>query len=156
VSHEHGLIDYAGERIMPAEYRQFKNWRGSQLENRYSHWIWRQYASCFWDDIRIDRVLPHRAAREEEDEKHCHPLQLDVIERALQLYTNPGETVLTPFMGVGSEVYGAVLNSRKAIGIELKRSYYLQACANVQDAEQNRHLVKDDTTVDMFENQEMF
>jgi DNA modification methylase len=75
--------------------------------------------------------LPFTPARESEDEKHLHPLQLDVIERAVILWSNPGETVLTPFAGVGSEVYGAVINSRRGVGIELKPSYYRQAVANL-------------------------
>lgn len=132
VAHPHGLTEYAGEKRMPNDILQYRNWRGSQLENKFSHWIWRNYASAFWDDIRIDRVLPYRPAREFEDEKHVHPLQLDVIDRALVLWSNPGETVLTPFMGVGSEVYGAVRAGRKAIGIELKASYYGQAVKNVE------------------------
>ena len=94
--------------------------------------MWRQYASAFWDDIRLDRVLPYQESRDEEDEKHVHPLQLDVIERAIILWTNPGDTVLTPFMGVGSEVYGAVGLGRKGIGIELKESYYRQAVKNME------------------------
>lgn len=138
VEHPTGLETYAGERQMPYELQQYRNYQGKQTENRYSHWIWRQYASAFWDDVRIDRVLPHRQAREDEDEKHVHPLQLDVIERGCVLWSNPGETVLTPFMGVGSEVYGAVLNGRKAIGIELKASYYHQAVLNVQAALKTR------------------
>lgn len=134
VVHPTGLESYAGSRAMPLDVLEFKNWTGSQLENRYSHWIWRQYASAFWDDVRLDRVLPYRAARDAEDEKHVHPLQLDVIERWLVLWSNPGETILTPFMGVGSEVYGAVINSRQAIGIELKSSYYKQAVRNIEAA----------------------
>jgi len=116
---------------MPTENMEYKNWEGSQLENKYSHWIWQRYASAFWDDVRLDRVLPHRSAREEDDERHVHPLQLDVIDRCLVLWSNPGETILTPFMGVGSEVYGAVSAGRRAIGIELKASYYHQAVLNV-------------------------
>ena len=131
ISHPNGLLSYAGERKIPNDLLKYRNWKGNQIENRYSHWIWRQYASAFWDDIRIDRVLPFKAARDEEDEKHVHPLQLDVIDRVLTLWSNPGETVLTPFMGVGSEVYGALLLGRKAIGIELKRTYYQQAVANI-------------------------
>lgn len=134
VAHPHGLTEYAGERRMPSEYLQYRNWQGSQLENRYSQWVWRQYASSFWDDVRLDRVLPYRKAREDQDERHVHPLQLDVIERACVLWSNTHETVLTPFMGVGSEVFGAVLNNRKAIGIELKASYYHQAVLNVAEA----------------------
>ena len=105
-----------------------------RASNRYSHWIWRQYASAFWDDVRIDRVLPYKESRDEEDERHVHPLQLDVIERSVILRSNPGENVLTPFMGVGSEVYGAVINGRRGVGIELKPSYYLQAVGNVESA----------------------
>ncbi len=135
VEHPTGLHEYAGSRLVPEELHRYRGWEGKQTENRYSHWIWRQYASAFWDDIRIDRVLPFREARAEEDEKHCHPLQLDVIERALVLGSNPGETVLTPFMGVGSEVYGAVSAGRRALGTELKATYYRQAVRNVQSIE---------------------
>lgn len=134
VSHPEGLTEYAGERAMPADVLKYRNWTGPQIENKFSHWVWRQYASAFWDDIRLDRVLPYQKARDEEDEKHVHPLQLDVIERALVLWSNPGETVLTPFMGVGSEVYGAVNNGRRAIGVELKPSYYRQAVKNIMAA----------------------
>ncbi len=142
IAHPHGLTEYAGERQIPAELARFRNWQGNQIENRYSHWIWRQYASAFWDDVRLDRVLPFREARDEEDEKHVHPLQLDVIERAIVLWSNPGETVLTPFMGVGSEVYGAVQQGRKGIGVELKPSYYRQAVKNLAtlDGEQATEL----------------
>ncbi len=132
VEHPTGLLEYAGSRPIPAELYRYRGWEGKQTENRYSHWIWRQYASAFWDDVRLDRVLPFREARAEEDERHCHPLQLDVIERALVLGSNPGETVLTPFMGVGSEVYGAVLLGRRGVGAELKPTYYRQAVANVR------------------------
>jgi len=132
VTHEYGLTRYAGERPMPQESLEYKGWTGSQLENKFSHWIWRQYASAIWDDIRIDRVLPFKASKDTNDEKHVHPLQLDVIERACVLWSNPGEVVLTPFMGVGSECYGAVMNGRKALGIELKPSYYKQAVRNLE------------------------
>jgi DNA modification methylase len=138
ITHPHGLTEYAGERKIPAELAGYKGWTGKQTENRYSHWIWRQYASAFWDDIRLDRVLPFRPAREAEDEKHVHPLQLDVIERALVLWSNPGETVLTPFMGVGSEVYVAVQKRRRALGIELKPAYYRQAIKNLTHAQETR------------------
>ena len=122
-----GLLEYAGERKPPPELLKFRSWKGNQIENRFSHGIWRQYASAFWDDVRKNRVLPFSPAREAEDEKHVHPLQLDVIDRCLMLWSNPGETVLTPFLGVGSEAYSAVVNGRKAIGIEFKPSYYRQA-----------------------------
>jgi len=142
IAHPHGLTEYAGERRMPAELLRFRGHKGNQIENRFSHWIWRQYASAFWDDVRIGRVLPFKAARDSEDEKHVHPLQLDVIERCLVLWSNPGEVVFTPFMGVGSEVYGAVINGRKGIGVELKPSYYRQALKNVAAAATNGRAVE--------------
>lgn len=131
IKHPVGLLEYAGERKVPHELHQWRGWTGNQIQNRYSHWIWRQYASAFWDDIRINRVLPFKAARDSDDEKHIHPLQLDVIERVITLWSNPGEKVFTPFMGVGSEVYGAVILGRLGIGVELKASYYHQAVKNV-------------------------
>lgn len=134
ITHTQGLMRYAGERKVPNDLLKFRGFKGNQIKNRYSHWIWRQYASAFWDDIRIGRVLPYKKARDKEDEKHIHPLQLDVIERCCVLWSNEGENVLTPFMGVGSEVYGAVINNRRGIGIELKESYYRQAAKNVAEA----------------------
>lgn len=133
VTHPTGLHSYAGERQIPDELKHFRGYKGNQIMNRYSHWIWRQYASSVWDDVRLGRVLPYKESRDPEDERHVHPLQLDVIERACVLWSNPGEVVLTPFMGVGSEVYGAVVNGRKAIGIELKPSYYRQAVRNMTE-----------------------
>lgn len=135
VSHPIGLMDYAGERQVPPEVMKFRGYEGKQTENRYSQWVWRQYADSMWDDIRIGRVLPYRESRDSEDEKHVHPLQLDVIDRCVVMLSNPGETVFTPFMGVGSEVYSPVLLGRNAIGTELKPSYFRQAVKNVQMAE---------------------
>lgn len=134
VIHSEGLMRYAGENQPPSGILGYRGMNGDQKKNKYSQYIWRQYASSVWMDIRIDEVLPYREAKEGEDEKHVHPLQLDVIERACVLWTNPGENVLTPFMGVGSEVYGAVLNGRRGVGIELKHSYYNQAVQNVPQA----------------------
>lgn len=135
IAHPTGLDYYAGDRKMPVELLKYRGWKGNQIENRYSHWIWRQYASAFWDDIRIGRILPFKKARDDDDEKHVHPLQLDVIDRVMVLWSNPGETVLTPFMGVGSECYGALCAGRRTIGIELKPSYYRQALKNIEHAE---------------------
>lgn len=149
IAHPHGLTEYAGERKMPAELLPYRNWKGKQTENRFSHWIWRQYASAFWDDVRLDRVLPYKPARDAEDEKHVHPLQLDVIDRALVLWSNPGETVLTPFMGVGSEVYGAVRAGRRGIGVELKPSYYRQAVKNVEAARTEAGAALDQLALDI-------
>jgi DNA modification methylase len=132
IDHPEGLVDgYAGSEPMPPEILKYRGWTGDQKTNRYSHWIWRRYASSVWDDVRIARVLPFRDARDEDDEKHVHPLQLDVIERFIDLRTKPGERVLTPFMGVGSEVYTAVRMGRFGIGAELKPSYFEQAVRNL-------------------------
>lgn len=131
VSHETGLMDYAGETPVPPHLQGYRGWTGKQTENRYSHWIWRQYASSVWDDVRMSRVMQYKDAKHPDDEKHVHPLQLDVIDRAVVLRTNPGETVFTPFMGVGSEVYSAISNGRRGIGVELKPSYYRQALSNL-------------------------
>lgn len=147
IAHPTGLLDYAGSRKVPNELLQYRGWKGNQIENRYSHWIWRQYASAFWDDVRINRVLPFKQARDEDDEKHVHALQLDVIDRIVTLWSNPGETVLTPFMGVGSEVYSAVRLGRRGIGIELKPSYYKQSERNMVDV-----FTKQDEQINMLDN----
>lgn len=156
VVHPTGLKHYAGEvPILPNILRAWNNANESKLtedqlweylkttfdnhedpkSNKLSHYIWQRYASSVWDDIRIDNVLPFRDSKEEDDEKHVHPLQLDVIDRIIELYSNPNEVVLTPFMGVGSEVYSPVSLGRKAIGIELKDSYFKQAIKNMAEAE---------------------
>jgi len=134
IAHPVGLLNYAGDRVIPHELQKYKGWTGNQIENRYSHWIWRQYASAFWDDIRIGNVLPYKESKDEEDEKHIHPLQLDVIERCITLWSNPKEIVFTPFMGVGSEVFQAVKMNRLGMGVELKPSYYRQAVKNIEVA----------------------
>ena len=149
VRHPTGLHYYAGERAIPSDLLPYKGHTGKQTENRFSHWIWRQYADCMWDDIRFNRVLPYKQSREPDDEKHVHPLQLDVIERVVQLRTNPGEVVLTPFMGVGSEAYVPVILGRKAIGAELKTSYYRQAVKNLEGAETGFRY--DDVMDDLFQ-----
>lgn len=133
VAHATGFDRYAGGREVPSDLWQYKG-ETDQRKNKLSQWIWRQYASCFWDDIRMNRVLAYKAARDPEDEKHVHPLQLDAIERVVALWSNPDDVVLTPFMGVGSEVYGALVNGRRAIGIEIKPTYYRQAVKNIADA----------------------
>jgi DNA modification methylase len=156
VTHESGLTEYFGETpILPNILKAWNNANNSNLNeeelwqllnnkyenhsdpktNKLSHYIWQRYASSVWDDIRIDNVLPFKDSKEEDDEKHVHPLQLDVIDRLVVLYSNPGEVILTPFMGVGSEVYSPVSLGRKAIGIELKDSYYKQALLNLKEAQ---------------------
>ncbi len=153
VAHPVGMLEYAGERKMPADLLAYRGWKGKQTENRFSHWIWRQYADCMWDDIRINRVLPYRDCREEDDEKHVHPLQLDVIDRCVVLFSNPGETCFTPFMGVGSEVYSPVMLGRRGMGAELKTAYFRQAVKNVEMAAVG---MKDQVeALDMFDEQGM-
>lgn len=147
VTHPNGLLDYPyfGEiPFLEAHKRTYGNYEdfrkkwigfaGDQRENKLSHLTWQRYASSVWDDVRIDNVLPFKDSKEEDDEKHVHPLQLDVIDRIIYLYTNPGEVVFTPFMGVGSEVFSAVSLDRKGIGVELKDSYYKQSILNLKEA----------------------
>ena len=143
VTHDRGFLRYFGEEVMPEDVRAMRGFSGDQKTNKFSHYVWRRYASSAWMDIRASNKqlcgdgLPARAvvddgeAREPDDVKHVHPLMLDIIHRCVELYTNPGETVLTPFMGVGSEVYSPVYLGRKGIGVELKKSYFRQAVKNV-------------------------
>ena len=99
--------------------------------------MWQRYASPVWMDINPTETLQYKSARENKDERHICPLQLQVIERGIELWTNPGDVVLTPFMGIGSEAYTAVKMGRKAVGVELKDSYYRQAVLNVKNALEN-------------------
>lgn len=142
VTHPLGLQEYFGETPFLKEHievygsfedlkKKYEGWKDPKT-NKLSHIIWQRYASSVWDDIRIDNVLPFRDSKDEDDEKHVHPLQLDVIDRLVELYSNLGEIVLTPFMGVGSEVYSSVSLGRKAIGIELKESYFKQSIENLK------------------------
>ncbi len=104
--------------------------------NKQSHLIWQRYASPVWMDINPSDTLQRESAREHADERHICPLQLQVIERGLELWSNPGDVILSPFAGIGSELYTAVKCGRRAIGVELKQSYYKQACANVRAAQE--------------------
>lgn len=142
VQNEYGLTTYCGARSIPKHLDKWIGYKGHQGKNKRSQWIWQQYASPVWFDIRQTYVLPYRKARDGDDEKHICPLQLDVIERCMALWSAPGDVVLTPFMGVGSEVYVAVKNRRKGIGIELKPSYYRQAVRNVQSIVRKREARK--------------
>ena len=99
--------------------------------------IWQNYASPVWMDINPSNTLQRTSAREEKDEKHICPLQLDVIKRGINLWTNPNDIVFTPFMGIGSEVYQALKMGRRGIGIELKESYYNQAVINCENSEKS-------------------
>jgi len=98
------------------------------------------HLSPAWTTIRESNTLNERVARESDDERHLCPLQLDFIERCIRLYSNPGETVLTPFAGIGSEIYVARKLGRKGTGIELKASYWRTAVENMRqvDAELNQ------------------
>ena len=99
--------------------------------------LWQKYASPVWMDINPSDTLQFRSAREDNDERHICPLQLDVIRRGLKLWSNPGDVVLTPFGGIGSEAFVALEEGRKAVLVELKRSYYEQACRNLATVEPN-------------------
>jgi len=121
ISHENGMITYAGDDEVK--------------KGVYSHEVWRKYASPVWFDIRQTNTLNKSGAREEKDERHICPLQLDVIERCLILWSKPDDIVLSPFMGIGSEGYQAVKMKRRFIGIELKQSYYQCSIKNLQKAE---------------------
>jgi DNA modification methylase len=132
VEHPVGLTDYAGSREMPTELIQYRGWKGSQLENRYSHWIWQRYASSNWDDIRLSNILPYQEIDGEEDGKHLHPMPLDIYNRAMTLWSNPGEVVFDPFMGVGSCICAAIKKERLGMGVELKESFYKQAVKNIE------------------------
>jgi DNA modification methylase len=101
--------------------------------------VWQRYASPIWMDINPSDTLQYRAAREDEDERHICPLQLQVIERAIDLWTNPGDTVLSPFAGIGSEGYVALQKARRFVGFELKESYYRLAVKNLIHAESQKH-----------------
>jgi DNA modification methylase len=153
VKHPFGINHYAGEiPILPNMLKAWNNANNSNLTademwehinsinedekvTKLNHYIWQRYASSVWDDVREGNVLPFHDAKEDDDEKHVTPTQLDVIDRLVELYSNPNEVVLTPFMGVGSEVFSPVSMGRKAIGIELKDSYYKQAILNMKEAE---------------------
>ena len=116
----------------------------ADAEKWFSIEVWQRYASPVWMDINQTRTLQYRAGRDEKDEQHISPLQLDVIERCIELWSNPGDVVLTPFLGIGSEVYGAVSAGRKGIGFELKPSYFRQAVRNIAELDEAK-------TVNLFE-----
>jgi DNA modification methylase len=137
--------------VFDALKKRYEGFYGDHKKNRLSHNIWRRYASSVWDDIRVKNVVPFKDTKDQDDEKHVHPLQLDVIDRVVELYSNPGEVVLTPFMGVGSEVFSPVSMGRKAIGIELKDTYFRQAVLNCQDAEKRFLQGKEKTLFDGIE-----
>ena len=131
IKHPMGLTEYAGERSIPRELSHY-NGHADPKTNKRSHWIWQQYASPVWFDIRQGNVLPHQQAKDKDDQRHICPLQIDVVERCLTLWSNEGDVVLDPFGGVGTTGYVAVKNGRKAIMVELKRSYFRQMRRNMK------------------------
>jgi len=145
-----GIPDYLvtmkkpGDNLEPVA-GEFDHFCGDQStfksEGRLSIDIWQRYASPVWMDINPSNTLQYMSARNEKDERHICPLQLDVIHRGIQLWTNPGDTVFTPFLGIGSEVYEAVKLGRKGIGFELKESYYDLAKRNISSAVQEKSQV---------------
>lgn len=134
IDHEYGLTYYPGASPIPRELDRYIGWKDNST-NKRSHWIWQRIASNVWMDIRQTRVLPHFEAKDEDDEKHISPLQADVIERCLMLWSAPDDIVFSPFAGIGSEIYFAVKHERKAIGTELKLSYFNQAVKNLRSLE---------------------
>lgn len=131
-----GTFDqYIGSLSEPDRSKYTTN---TDTRNWYSIEVWQRYASPVWSDINQTRTLQYRAGRDEKDEVHISPLQLDVIERCIDLWSNPGDTVLTPFLGIGSEVYAAVEMGRRGIGFELKPSYYAQAVRNIAEIQKKR------------------
>ena len=120
-----------GNAPIAAELRTDKD--AEDAKRWYSIEVWQRYASPVWMDIDQSRTLQYRGGRDEKDEQHISPLQLDVIERCIELWSNPGDVVLTPFLGIGSEVFGAVSAGRKGVGFELKPSYFRQAVRNIAE-----------------------
>lgn len=130
VSHGRGFERYIGEKPEPRDEK-----KNDPRVNKYSHKVWQRYASPVWMDINQTNTLNVRAARGENDEKHICPLQLDVIARCLELWSNSEDTILSPFAGVGSEGYQSLKMGRKFIGVELKQSYFDQAVKNLTSVE---------------------
>lgn len=125
-----GIADYIITLRKPGENKE----RISHTNETFPVEKWQQYASPVWMDINQSNTLNRKSARDERDEKHICPLQLDVIERCIELWTNEGDTVFTPFLGIGSEAYQALKMNRNAVGIELKESYFEQAVKNCENA----------------------
>jgi DNA modification methylase len=123
-----GIPDYLVTMRKPGENPE----RVTHTNESFPVDVWQRYASPVWMDINPSDTLQASSAKEDKDERHICPLQLGVIRRGINLWTNPGDTVLTPFLGIGSEAVVALQQGRKAIGIELKSSYYKQAVRNCE------------------------
>ena len=115
-----------------------KDGENPPIHGNLSHERWRRYASPVWMDINFSNTLNAKAARDNEDERHVCPMALDLIERAIHLWSNPGDVVFDPFSGVGSTGYQAIKMGRKFVGSELKQSYFAQACKNIESAKANQ------------------
>ena len=132
------FTEYVGNGNAPASIASRAGVEKDNAEKWYSIEVWQRYASPVWMDINQSRTLQYRGGRDEKDEQHISPLQLDVIERCIHLWSNPGDIVFTPFLGIASEVYGAVEMGRYGVGIELKPSYFAQAVKNLEAAKKRR------------------
>ena len=133
---------YIGEGNAPESIEsRIKRQSREEAERWYSIEVWQRYASPVWMDINQTRTLQYRGGRDEKDEQHISPLQLDVIERCIHLWSNPNDVVFTPFLGIGSEVYGAVEMGRRGLGIELKASYFKQAVKNMATLKKQESLL---------------
>lgn len=139
VNRESGFDHYVGEDDPPAH-----PFDPNPSKNKFSHYVWQRYASPVWMDINPSNTLQYRSAREAQDERHICPLQLQVIERGIELWTNPDDVVLSPFAGIGSEGHQALIQGRKFVGVELKGSYFNQAANNLRAAEAEAKENKED------------
>lgn len=144
INHPDGMVRFYGENepVAPkreptlSDSRQHKDIAMTEKDPVYSHQVWRKYASPVWMDIRQSNTLQYRSAREEKDERHICPLQLDVIARSVELWSNPDDIVFSPFAGIGSEGYQAIKMGRRFVGVELKESYFKIAANNLKMAVQ--------------------
>lgn len=134
VAHPLGLTRWIGDKKDEPKADRHSD----QKRNKYSHYVWQNYASPVWMDINPSDTLQRKGAREEEDSKHVCPLQLTVIRRAIELWSNEGDIVFSPFAGIGSEGYVALEESRRFVGAELKESYFRNACENLDRAIEQR------------------
>jgi DNA modification methylase len=121
--------------IGPEENEPKAEWKSNPKTNKYSHEVWQRYASPVWFDINPSDTLQKESAREDDDSRHICPLQLTVIRRTVELWSNPNDTILSPFAGIGSEGFVALQEGRRFVGIELKESYYNQAVRNLENAQ---------------------
>lgn len=130
-----GIPDYVVTMRKPGDNPE----RVTHTADEFPVSLWQRYASPIWMDINPNKTIQGRSAREERDERHICPLQLEVIERCLKLWSNPGDLVLSPFAGIGSEGYVALRMGRRFLGVELKDSYFREAVRNLRDAETSQH-----------------